>query len=120
VDWGENSVEVVKYLMLMSSMYENVKCTIGNHDYFTYKVLLGEGDRSSDIAADSSYYELSSYNNGRATLRAFDKESEDGTFSMARWLEDLPVQYEAKVGKQKYVLTHSSPQMYDMSPEELI
>jgi predicted MPP superfamily phosphohydrolase len=118
VDWGRQSLEVLRYVKLLEDSYENVHCTIGNHDYFCYKCLLGEGDRPSELNGGRFDY-IWEINGMDDTLRQLSRGYNEELEDIAKWLENLPIQYEVDVKNRKYVLTHSSPELFGESKEIL-
>jgi predicted phosphodiesterase len=113
VDWGPRSLEVLRYMVMYSKVYENVKCVLGNHDFMFYKTVLGEGDSRSSVNDRLTVQEIWEFNGEEGTLNQLSMAYPGEDIDIAMWLENLPIQYEVTVKGKTYVLAHSCPIMYE-------
>jgi serine/threonine protein phosphatase 1 len=118
VDWGDNSLEVLRYLMLMCLTYSNVYCTIGNHDYMAYKCLMGNSDEISRLNSHTIGF-IWGLNGGDHTLKRLSVACNCELDNIATWLRCLELQYEVTVGSKEFVLTHSCPRL-TYRPDEYV
>jgi predicted phosphodiesterase len=125
VDWGDHSLEVLRYLRLLDSMYDNVHCTIGNHDYMAYKCLKGDSMEVSKLteACGNRLGYIWSLNGMDYTMKQLSAACGFETEDIVEWFGNLELQYAIKIGLKKFILTHSCPRLLDNeveSVEELI
>jgi predicted phosphodiesterase len=122
VDWGDNSLEVLRYLRLIHLMYDNVYCTTGNHDYMAYKCLRGDFNEISRLNNHTIGF-IWGLNGADYTMKQLSAAHAGEITDIVNWLGSLELQYEIKVGSKKFIATHSCPRLLPNeveSVEELV
>lgn len=110
VDWGRQSIEVVRYLMTMQVRYNCVKVLMGNHDFMFLKAI-------KKGYVDGVY----SNNGGDETYRQFLSCSVAVQKRITNFLELLDYYVEdLKVGNNTFYLTHSAPHYICDDKEEMV
>lgn len=108
IDGNKNGIKLIQEIMSSN----NIKMTIGNHEFMMMKVinrLYGSWPPLSFDGYDATLWANNGGNDTIHELMLLKKDQRDGIFS---YLRSLPYEYEILVGNKKYILTHSSPKSF--------
>lgn len=117
VDWGPNSIGVLKYVMEISK-YDFVHVLIGNHDLMFLKQIqewntytdeerYGQDGTVNDYCLDGNWI----YNNrGLNTFRNYLGLNKEEQKEIENFLNNLPYTTEIPVGNKLYIAAHACPQ----------
>ena len=115
VDRGPDGIRLVQDLMGRG----NVMPLLGNHEDMFRQAIRAENmpptfwDR---MAAKQNFRNWTQNNGGEITWKAYCALPEDQRLAIARWLEDLPLYYELRVGGRDFLLAHAGVGSY--APEK--
>lgn len=126
VDWGPNSIGVIKYVMELSK-YDFVHPLIGNHDYMflnqiqSYKELDDKQkyDEEGNLIDDFLDYNWIYNNRGINTFRNFLRLSQKEQDEIENFIDNLPYTVEFSVNDKLYIAAHACPQPIISRPNAL-
>lgn len=119
VDWGEESIEVIKFLI---ENKEGITCLMGNHDLMMLETIQAEdfqGNCSRELV-EACYNSGWAMNGGVETLRDYLNLSKQERKEIRVWLESLEYSKEIEANGKRFYLCHSAAKLGNMTERNIV
>lgn len=107
VDWGEESIETLRFLRDLEKTCPDVHCLMGNHEFMLAEILRAEreGREISPAAMENYLVE----NRGEGTYRQFKALPAAEQEELLSFMENMPLAASVTVSGVRYLMAHAYP-----------
>lgn len=106
IDWGDQSIETLQYVMELNDKHHFVHVYKGNHEDMMQRVYPLDQDKDSDFGAEIMW----ARNGGTPTMNGLEKLDKPTQTELLKFLDNIPyVNRNLVVNNQSYYLSHAGP-----------
>ena len=105
VDWGKDSIDVIRLIIKLQKESEKVIALMGNHDL----MMLDAIKHPWTMAIPFRFFNNWFYNKGFDTMKQYMALNDEEKAEIREWIKSLPIDASFEINGAEYLITHSVP-----------